>query len=41
MTIQELIEKHVEEQCKNCTKKDCNGIYLTKDNRTICEAKYD
>lgn len=26
MSIQDLIKKHLEEKCKNCTNENCNGI---------------
>ena len=26
MSIQDLIKKHLEEKCKKCERKDCNGI---------------
>ena len=29
MSIQELIKEHVQEKCKYCTVKDCNGIHVT------------
>lgn len=37
MTIQELIQKHVEDKCKKCNNKNCNGIKVTYDNRTVCD----
>ena len=37
MTIQEVIEKHLEEKCKGCKIKDCKGINITRDGRAKCE----
>lgn len=36
-TIQELIQEHVKEKCRYCTRKECNGIYVTKDGKTKCD----
>lgn len=33
MTTQELIQKHLEEKCKNCTNV-CDGIHITNDEKT-------
>ena len=39
MSTQELIQKHLEEKCKNCTNKNCNGISITRDKiGTRCNA---
>lgn len=40
MTIQELIKEHVKEKCKYCDIQNCNGICITKDNKTRCD-KYE
>lgn len=37
MTIQELFKKHINEKCKDCKIKSCNGITITIDNKTRCE----
>lgn len=37
MTIQELIQEHVQEQCRYCTKQECNGIHVTEDKKTRCD----
>lgn len=29
MSIQEQIQKHLEEKCKDCTRKDCTGITVS------------
>ena len=29
MSIQDLIKKHLEEKCENCTRKDCTGITVS------------
>ena len=39
MTIQELMKEHVKEECRYCILKECNGIHITRDNKTICERK--
>lgn len=36
MTTQELIKKHIEEKCKECTNV-CDGIHITRDNKTRCD----
>lgn len=36
-TIQELIQEHVQEKCRYCTKENCNGIHVTRDGKTRCE----
>lgn len=36
MTIQELFNKHVEEKCKGCKIKECNGITITQNGKTKC-----
>ncbi len=39
MSIQDLIKKHLEEKCENCTNKNCNGISITRDKLgTRCNA---
>ena len=30
MSIQDLIKKHLEEKCKNCTNEKCTGITVSK-----------
>jgi hypothetical protein len=37
MSTQELIQKHLEEKCKNCTNV-CDGIHITNDEKTRCDA---
>ena len=37
MSIQDLFKIHVNDKCKYCTKKDCKGIQITQDGRTVCE----
>ena len=37
MSIQELIQEHVEEKRKYCNNKKCSGIKVTFDNRTVCD----
>ena len=43
MSIQDLIQKHLEEKCKNCEKKDkCNGItvsYFKEETKCIAYEK--
>lgn len=37
MSIQDLIKKHLEEKCKNCTNENCTGITVLQfSNRTKC-----
>lgn len=36
MTIQELIKEHLENKCKECKIKDCNGITVTQNGTTKC-----
>lgn len=36
-TIQELIKEHVQEKCKYCIRKNCNGINITIDKKTRCD----
>ena len=31
MSIQDLIQKHLEEKCKNCTNEKCTGITVLKE----------
>lgn len=30
MSTQELIQKHLEEKCKNCTNEKCTGITVSR-----------
>lgn len=42
MSIQEQIQKHLEEKCKNCTRKDCTGItvsYFKEETKCIAYEK--
>lgn len=39
MTIQELIQEHVKEKCKYCNNKNCDGIRVTQDGRTVCDER--
>lgn len=36
-TTQELIQEHVQEKCRYCTKENCDGIHVTIDKKTRCE----
>lgn len=36
MSTQELIQKHLEEKCKNCTN-ICDGIHITIAKETKCD----
>lgn len=36
-TIQELIKEHVQEKCRYCTRKECNGIHVTITKETKCD----
>lgn len=36
-TTQELIQEHVQEKCRYCTKEKCDGIRVTVNNETKCE----
>ena len=38
MTTQEKIQKHVQEKCRYCLKKECDGIHITVDGKTKCDA---
>lgn len=40
-TIQELIQEHVQERCRYCIRKECNGIHVTIDKKTRCEKDED
>lgn len=41
MSIHDLIKKHLEEKCKDCENKNCNGISITRDKvGTRCD-KYE
>lgn len=40
MTTQKLIQKHLEEKCKNCTNV-CNEIHITVDRKTRCDKDGD
>lgn len=37
MSIQEKIQEHVKEECRYCTNKECDGIHITRDNKTRCD----
>lgn len=37
MTIQDLIKIHVNDKCKYCNNKNCEGIRITHNNKTVCE----
>lgn len=41
MTTQEKIQEHVQEQCRYCLKKNCNGIHITVDGKTKCDKDED
>lgn len=36
MTNEELIKEHLENKCKYCDIKDCDGIHITIDHKTRC-----
>ena len=40
MTTQELIKKHIEEKCKECTNV-CDGIHITVEGKTKCDRDED
>lgn len=37
MTMQELIEEHQHEKCRYCDIQNCDGIHITRDNKTRCD----
>lgn len=37
ISIQELFKIHVNDKCKYCIRKNCNGIRVTQDGKTVCE----
>lgn len=37
MTTQELIQKHLEEKCRYCARKECDGIHINTNNEATCE----
>ena len=37
MSSEELIKEHLENKCKYCEIKECNGISITTDRKTRCE----
>lgn len=41
MSIQDLMKIHVNDECKYCNRKNCNGIRVTQDGRTVCEVTND
>ena len=41
MSIQDLIKLHVNDKCKYCNRKNCQGIRVTQDGRTVCEVTED
>lgn len=41
MSIQDLIKIHVEDKCTKCNRKNCNGIRVTQDGKTVCEVTED
>ena len=36
MTNEELIKEYLEDKCKYCNIKDCDGIHITIDHKTRC-----
>ena len=38
MTTQEKIQEHVQEKCRYCLRKNCDGIHITVDGKTKCDA---
>ncbi len=41
MSIQDKIKEHVQEKCRDCTRKECDGIHVTIDKKTRCEKDED
>lgn len=37
MSNAELIKEHLEDKCKYCNIKDCEGIHITIDRKTKCD----
>lgn len=37
MSNAELIQEHLENKCKHCNIKDCEGIHITIDRKTKCD----
>lgn len=37
MSVQELMQKHVKEECRYCTNKECDGIHINTNNEATCE----
>lgn len=36
ISIQNLMKIHVNDNCKYCNRKNCNGIRVTQDGKTVC-----
>lgn len=41
MSIQDLFKIHVNDKCKYCTRKNCNGIRVNAKGETVCEVTED
>lgn len=37
MSAEELIKQHLEDKCKYCDIQHCDGIRITRDNKTRCD----
>lgn len=37
ISIQDIFKIHVNDKCKYCNKKNCSGIRVASDGRTVCE----
>lgn len=40
-SIQDKFKMHVNDKCKYCKRKNCNGIRVTQDGKTVCEVTED
>lgn len=41
MSIQDKFKIHVNDKCKYCTRKNCNGIRVNTKGDTVCEVTED
>lgn len=41
MSIQDLMKEHVKDRCKYCARKNCNGIRVNAEGKTVCEVTED
>lgn len=37
MSIQDLMKIHVKDNCKYCSRKNCDGIRINTKGKTVCE----